>query len=58
MLTRLCSVSGRMRPALFILALVALLLPGCMDAWQGAAAGRGTGALDYLLFCAMFNVCF
>jgi hypothetical protein len=58
MLTRLCSVSKRIHPAWIAVALVALLLSGCTDAWQDAAAGRGTGALDDLLFCPMFNVCF
>jgi hypothetical protein len=33
MLTRLCSVSKGVRPALIAVALVALPLPGCTNAW-------------------------
>jgi hypothetical protein len=46
------------RLALLIVMLAALLFSGCSDALQDAVAGRGTGFLDYLLFCSTFNICF
>jgi len=55
---RLSLATRCMRPAWALSVLAALLLSGCTDALQDAAAGRGTGALGYLLFCANFNVCF
>jgi hypothetical protein len=55
---RLSLASRCMRPGWVLSVLAALLLSGCTDALQDAVAGRGTGALDYLLFCANFNICF
>ncbi len=38
------------RSALLVVMLAALLFSGCTDDLQDAAAGRGTGFLDYLIF--------
>jgi hypothetical protein len=56
---RLFSVPGRFWRTLLVLALVLLpLLQGCTETpLQDAAAGRGTEAMDFVIFCATFHVC-